>query len=65
MMAILNSILPVGAVPEKDQIEPREGQEAILQDPRARSLGDNIRDAILEGLGPNLSAIRSSFTPKK
>ena len=65
MTAILNSILPVGAVPAKDQIEPSEGQETILRDPQGRSLGDNIRDAILEGLGPNLSAIRSSFTPKK
>ena len=65
MIAILNAILPVGPVPEKDQIEPHEGQEAIIQDPQARSLGDNIRDAILEGLGSNLSAIRSSFTHKK
>ena len=65
MVAILNAVLPIGATAKRDRIEPREGQELVVSNPQARGLGDNIRDAILEGLGPNLAAIRSNLKQKQ
>ena len=62
MVAILDAVLPIEP---KDEIEPSEGQRAILTDPNARSLCDNIRDAILEGLGPNLAAIKAGFQKRR
>ena len=64
MIAILDALLPIEPLAPKDKIEPSEGQRLILADPEARSLGDNIRDAILEGLGPSLPAIKSSLKRK-
>ena len=61
MVAILDAVLPTESRAAKDEVEPSEGQTAILTDPNARSLSDNVRDAILEGLGPNLSVIRANL----
>ena len=64
MVAIIDTLLRIEPLAPKDKIEPSEGQRLILADPEARSLGDNIRDAILEGLGPSLPAIKSSLKRK-
>lgn len=61
MVGILDAVLPIEPTAVKDEIEPSEGQRAILTDPNARSPGDNVRDVILEGLGPNLAAIKAAF----
>ena len=52
---------PIEPAAAKDKIEPSKGQQAMLTDPGARNLDDSIRDVILVGLGPNLSAIRANL----
>jgi hypothetical protein len=64
MIGIIEDMLPVPPHHQKDEITPTEGQEMILADPGARSLGQNVRDVISEGRARSRPAIRSTPTKK-
>ena len=49
----------------RDTVTPTKGQKMIIRDPLARSLDQNIRDAILEGLLPQLPGAAAAFRKKR
>ena len=48
-----------------DTVTPTEGQEMIIKDPWSRNLGQNIRDAILEGMLPQIPGAEAAFEKKR
>ena len=62
MKGILDSIFIVRPGGPLDKTDPTEGQELIITDPEARDTKQNIRDAILEGLEPEIPALKASIT---
>ena len=48
-----------------DTVTPTEGQEMIIKDPWSRNLGQNIRDAILEGMLPQIPGAAAAFKKKR
>ena len=61
MTGILDAAFHVRPGGVEDRTTPDIGQELIFADPEARSLGENIRDAILGGLGPVLPGLQAAF----
>ncbi len=47
-----------------DTTSPTEGQEAIIKNPAARTLGQNVRDALMEGVLPKLQGADAVFHKK-
>ena len=61
MVGILDAAFRVRPGGIEDATSPDIGQE----DPLARSLGENIRDVLLQGLGPVLPDLQAAFTKRK
>ncbi len=65
MTGLLDGIFGARPGGPLDTVTPTEGQEAIIRDPLARSLDKNIRDAILEGLLPQIPGAEAAFRKKR
>ncbi len=65
MIGLLDGIFGARPGGPLDTVTPTEGQEAIIRDPLARSLDQNIRDSILEGMLPQIPGAAAAFGKKR
>lgn len=65
MTGLLDGIFSARPSGPLDTVTPTEGQKMIIKEPSARSLDQNIRDAILEGLLPQIPAVKAAFAKKR
>lgn len=64
MTGLLDALFAARPGGPSDPTTPTEGQEAVIRDSTARTLDQNIRDAILETVLPQLPGAAATFAKK-